>query len=195
MHRIMHRVNTIEQLVNTPVELGIEVDIRSYDKEIIIHHDPFIIGESFDKWLNFFKHGLLILNVKEEGLEKRLLELMKKNDIEDFFFLDQSFPFLKKTIDMGENRCAVRISEYESIETALSLSGKVEWAWIDCFSKFPLKYNDAKNLKDAGYKLCFVSPELQGPIKLEKILLFKKNIESLGIIGDAVCTKQPDIWL
>ena len=54
MHRIMHRVNTIEQLVNTPVELGIEVDIRSYDKEIIIHHDPFIIGESFDKWLNFF---------------------------------------------------------------------------------------------------------------------------------------------
>ena len=36
MHRIMHRVNTIEQLLNTPVDLGVEVDIRSQGKELII---------------------------------------------------------------------------------------------------------------------------------------------------------------
>ena len=58
MHRIMHQVNTIEQLTNTPVELGVEVDVRSQDKELIIHHDPFQKGESFIKWLKFFKHEI-----------------------------------------------------------------------------------------------------------------------------------------
>ena len=96
MHRIMHRVNTIEQLLNTPVDLGVEVDIRSQGKELIIQHEPFDQGESFQEWLSFFKHGILILNVKEEGLETHLLELMTQHGIEKFFFLDQVVEELQK---------------------------------------------------------------------------------------------------
>ena len=147
----MHRVNTIEQLINTPVELGVEVDIRSQGKELIIQHEPFDQGESFLEWLNFFKHGILILNVKEEGLETHLLRLMEKHNIKKFFFLDQSFPFLRKTALTGENRCAVRMSEYESIETVLSLTGIVEWVWVDCFSQFPLTYQQTNTLQKKGF--------------------------------------------
>ena len=195
MHRIMHRVNTIEQLINTPVELGVEVDIRSQGKELIIQHEPFDQGESFLEWLNFFKHGILILNVKEEGLETHLLKLMEKHNIKKFFFLDQSFPFLRKTALTGENRCAVRMSEYESIETVLSLTGIVEWVWVDCFSQFPLTYQQTNTLQKKGFKLCFVSPELQGQLNLADIKKFRQNIESLGINGDAVCTKHPELWI
>ena len=191
----MHQVNTIEQLTNTPVELGVEVDVRSQDKELIIHHDPFQKGESFIKWLKFFKHEILILNVKEEGLETHLLELMTQHGIEKFFFLDQSFPFLIKTAVMGEHRCAVRISEYESIETVLMLTGIVEWVWIDCFSRFPLTFQQTNTLQKKGFKLCFVSPELQGRSELSHITKFRKNIESLEIQGDAVCTKHPELWI
>ncbi len=194
MRRILHRINTIELLQSTPSDFGVEVDIRSNAENLIIHHDPFSQGELFEEWIKAFRHGTLILNVKEEGLEDRLLNLMDQYDIDNFFFLDQSFPFLKKTSAMGEKRCAVRVSEYESVETALSLSGMVEWVWVDCFSRFPLTSEDAKRLQKHGFKLCFVSPELQGRTDRSHIMEFRREIELQGINGDAVCTKYPDLW-
>ena len=194
MHRILHRVNTIEMLQSTPKELGVEVDIRSNDGRLILHHDPFTKGDLFEDWLDIFEHGKLILNVKEEGLEEQLLGLMKQFNINDFFFLDQSFPFLRKTATMGERRCAVRVSEYENIETALSLSGMVEWVWVDCFTRFPLNKDEADHLKDSGFKLCLVSPELQGRKERSQVIEFRHQIELLGIKGDAVCTKYADLW-
>ena len=95
---------------------------------------------------------------------------------------------------MGEHRCAVRISEYESIDSVLSLTGMVEWVWIDCFSRFPLTFQQTNTLQKKGFKLCFVSPELQGYAKLTHIKKFRQEIESLGINGDAVCTKHPELW-
>ena len=51
-----------------------------------------------------------------------------------------------------------------------------------------------KHIKDNNLKLCFVSPELQGRNNKDHIIEFRKNIENLGIIGDAVCTKYPNLW-
>ena len=195
MLKILHRVNTIEQLQSVPIEFGVEVDIRSWGEKLIIHHEPFIKGESFKEWLKSFKHKMLILNVKEEGLEGQIISLMSDNNIKDYFFLDQSFPFLIKTTSFGESRCAVRVSEFEGIETAMSLSGKVDWIWVDCFSHFPLTLSNARHLQiDGKFKLCFVSPELQGRTDINYIENFRREVESLGIKGDAVCTKYPDLW-
>ena len=119
---------------------------------------------------------------------------MKKYNINDYFFLDQSFPFLRKTAIDGESRCAVRVSEYEHINTALSLKGIVDWVWVDCFSTFPLNIEGFNQLKASNFKLCFVSPELQGYTNYSFVKTFRNNIESLGIQGDAVCTKYPDLW-
>lgn len=194
MQKILHRVNTIEELSRTPKNLGVEIDIRSNNQNLILHHDPFQKGELFDEWLKFFNHGTLILNVKEEGLEDRVIEKMSENNIEDFFFLDQSFPFLRKTAINGESRCALRVSEFESIETVLSLSYKVDWVWIDCFTRFPINLDDFYRLKKSGFKLCIVSPELQGRTNYDHVLEFKNEIEKQGIKGDAVCTKYVDLW-
>jgi hypothetical protein len=194
VHIIIHRVNTIALLEKIPENFGVEIDIRSYGENLIIHHDPFKKGELFEDWIKLYNHGTLILNVKEEGLENSILKLMIKYNIEDFFFLDQSFPFLRKTAIIGESRCAVRVSEYESIETVLSLSGKVDWVWVDCFTRFPLYKDEANLLRDSGFKLCIVSPELQGRKKSSDVREFRRQIEQLGIEGDAVCTKYTDLW-
>lgn len=195
MLKILHRVNSKKELSNTPYELGVEVDIRSNKDDLYIHHDPFKKGESFEDWIKSYKHAGLILNVKEEGLETELINLMKKYKIDNYFFLDQSFPFLIKTINSGENRCSIRISEYESIETVMSLSHKIQWVWVDCFTRFPLTFEDAKRLQvEGGFKLCFVSPELQGRANFQDVVNYKKLINSIGINGDAVCTKHPDLW-
>ncbi len=191
---IAHRRNTLTKLIDTPTKYGVEVDIRSYGAKLVIHHDPFIEGESFEDWLAAYQHGTLILNVKEEGLEARLIELMKTLGITDYFFLDQSFPFLIKSSKAGERRCAVRVSEFENIETALTLAGKVDWVWVDCFTYFPLSHQEVQKLKNAGFNLCLVSPELQGRNAEIEIPQLANLLAERGIKADAICTKRPDLW-
>lgn len=191
---IDHRRNTILQLKDTPTEYGVEVDIRSYKDQLILHHEPYLMGESFENWLKHFRHQFLILNVKEEGLEERIIKLMKKFNIRHYFFLDQSFPFLIKWSRFGESKCAVRVSEFESIETALTLKGRIDWIWVDYFNYFPLSKESANKLKSAGFKLCLVSPELQGypyEIEIPKLAHLLKDQE---IFPEAICTKKPEIW-
>lgn len=191
---IAHRRNTIAELEATPDRYGVEVDIRSYGEDLIIHHDPFVPGTSFETWFDSYRHSTLILNVKEEGLEARLIALMKSRGFSDYFFLDQSFPFLVKWSKAGEHRCAVRVSEFESVETALTLAGKIDWVWVDCFTRFPLSHDDAARLKAAGFKLCLVSPELQGRDAVSGIEELAAMLRARRIQPDAVCTKRTDLW-
>ena len=76
MKFIFHRRNTISELLATDTRYGIEVDIRSEGNRLIIHHDPCVAVESFNDWIDAYRHGTLILNVKEEGLEAPLIALM-----------------------------------------------------------------------------------------------------------------------
>ncbi len=192
---IQHRINTSAQLQQVPKEYGVELDVRSKGSQLIIHHEPFLGGENLEDWLQHYDHSFIIFNVKEEGLEDSITSLINKYKIKDFFFLDQSFPFLIKTSKTGEKRCAVRVSEFESLETALSLSSKINWVWIDYFTKFPLSSEDATKLKNASFKLCLVSPELQGYKDADVTHAVKAELQKKNIIIDAVCTKTPANWI
>ena len=161
--------------------------------ESLSSHEPLLNGTSFEEWISFYEHDFLILNIKEEGLEKYVLDILEKHKVKDFFFLDQSFPFILKTINSGEKRCAIRISEFESIDSAYNLAGRIEWVWIDYFNKFPLNQKDFIGLKKLGYKICIVSPEIQGKETYE-IKTLKNFLLKNKIIPDAVCTRELDMW-
>ena len=191
---VRHRRNTLAELSATAPELGVELDLRSRGDDLIVHHDAFADGERFEDWLAGYRHRLLILNVKEEGLEQALAARMAAAGIADWFFLDQSFPFLIRSARQGERRCAVRVSEYESIDTALSLGGRIDWVWVDCFSRFPLDGAQARRLREAGLRLCLVSPELQGRDAASEVPALRELLAREAIVADAVCTKEPDLW-
>lgn len=186
---VEHRKNTIEELRSVSIEHGVEIDIRSQGNRLILHHDPFCDGTDFEEWLEYYDHKFLILNVKEEGLEKRIKALIDKKGITNYFYLDLSFPFLILLIKGGETKIAIRFSEYESIETCIALAGKVEWVWVDCFTKFPLN-RKAYEVLFPHFRICLVSPELLG--RGEEIVEIRKEISGMDI--DAVCTKLPDKW-
>lgn len=194
MELIAHRRNTIVELRDTPVQYGVEVDIRSQGSRLVIHHDAFVNGEFFEDWIEAYRHGTLILNVKEEGLEDALLGIVARRRIEKFFFLDQSFPFLMRYANRGERRCAVRVSEYESVDAALTLAGRIDWTWIDCFTRFPIDGAQARRLQQVGFRLCLVSPELQGRDAATGIKALRSLLAELAVTADAVCTKRPDLW-
>lgn len=190
MQIIAHRRNTIEELEATPFEHGVEMDIRSFGDRLIVHHEPFVDAVDFVEWIKHFRHRTLILNIKEEGIEYRVKDIVEKHGVHDYFFLDLSFPYLVKMVKTGENRVAVRFSEYESLETALSLAGKADWVWVDCFTRMPLTEGAYKALSK-HFKICIVSPELQGR-DVKEIAEYRKMFKPYKI--DAVCTKRADLW-
>tara|TARA_B110001450_G_scaffold123220_1_gene116079 strand:+ start:1973 stop:2551 length:579 start_codon:yes stop_codon:yes gene_type:complete len=190
MKIIQHRINNFNRLSELNNSFGVELDLRYHNSDIILHHDPFSKGEKFEDFLKEFKLKFIILNIKSEGIEEEVLRLVQKYEAKDYFFLDSSIPFMVKYINKGWSKFAVRFSEYEPIELALKFKGKIEWVWVDCFTRFPLDKESYVQLKK-HFKICLVSPELQGhPISM--IEDFKKQIKGFDI--DAVCTKHPDLW-
>ena len=148
MQYIAHRVNTVKKLLSTPIEYGVEVDLRDYGDRLILQHDPFKKGEDFEEYLKFFNHGTMILNIKSERIEHKVLELLLKYNIQNYFFLDCSFPMINLLINQGEKKIALRFSEFETLDNILKLKKKIKWVWIDCFSKLPINRDSYKLLKN-----------------------------------------------
>ena len=90
---IKHRQNEISDLKQLPKNFGSEIYIRSQFNELILHHDPFNKGQLLKNWLEHYDHKFLILNVKEEGLEEMIINLLEKFNISNYFFLEY---FIKK---------------------------------------------------------------------------------------------------
>lgn len=193
---IAHRINKIEELKLLPTEYGVEIDLRDgLDGRIYLQHDPFILGDDFEEYLQNYKHGTMILNIKSERIELKALELLKKYNIQKYFFLDSSFPMIKLLTDRGERNIALRFSELEGIENLRLMQGKCDWVWADCFTRFPLTRENYRIIKDMGYKLCFVSPELEG--QPEKITEYRKIAEENKIMFESICSKLANIhfWI
>ncbi len=190
---IKHRVNTINKIINTPKKYGVEIDLRSNFKTIYLNHDPFKKGTKFSQWIKYFKHKLIVLNVKEEGLEKKIINILKKNKTSNFFFHDQTFSSLLK--NKKKTKVSIRYSEFEKLENYSYLFKYIKWIWIDHFTKFPLNAKFYKILKKNNIKICIVSPELVNIKFKNKIKFLKKKIKKNNYKIDAVCTKFPKLWL
>lgn len=191
MQYIAHRINTIEELEKLPLQYGVELDVRDYGEDLILSHDPFSNGEKFEEYLKHYKHRTMIVNVKSERIEHRIIELLEKYNIKDYFFLDSSIPMIYLLSNNGNNNFAVRFSEIEPIELTLALKNRVKWVWVDCFSKLPINKDNYRILKASGLKLCLVSPELQG--RNSDIEAYKEYLSKENIIFDAICTKAYNI--
>ena len=87
---IKHRVNTSKELKKVDKDFGVEIDLRSIIKQytyITIH----LKRKLFSNWVKNFNHKLVVLNVKEEGLEKKILKILRRNKVEIFFFMIKLF--------------------------------------------------------------------------------------------------------
>ena len=187
MEYICHRVNHRAELNNIPQECGVELDLRDdLQGNIYLEHDPFVNGENFEDYLKEYHHGTLILNVKSERIEWKAKELLDRYGIKEYFFLDCSFPMIWELGKREEHNLAIRVSEFESLENARLMKNRARWIWLDCFSKLPIGVEEAQELKHMGYKLCLVSPELQG--RPQDIAMYAGTIKMME--PDAICTKQ-----
>jgi len=189
---IKHRVNKINDLKKLDKAYGVEIDIRSKGKKLYLHHDPYVNGESFTKWLKHYNHKIIVLNVKEEGLESQIIKILKKNKINNFFFHDQTFSTLLK--NMNSTKVSIRFSEYEDLKNKNFLFKKIKWLWCDNFTRIDLKYNFLKYLKRKKVKICLVSPELVSLKRKKEIKKLYFNLKKKNLLPDAICAKNLKIW-
>jgi hypothetical protein len=187
MEFIAHRINTVEELREVPSDCGVEIDLRDHGNQLIMQHDPFTPGENFEEYIEHYHHGTLILNVKSERIEYRILDLLSKNNIKNYFFLDCSFPMIYALSEAGEKNLALRYSEYEGMDVLKKMAGKAAWVWVDCFKSYFLNNDIARRICDLGYKICIVSPELQK--RPEEVIRAIEVIKKENWIPDAVCCK------
>ena len=190
---IKHRVNNSKELKILDNEYGVEIDLRSKNKSIYLHHDPYIKGELFSKWIKYYNHKLLVLNVKEEGLENQILKILKKNKIKNFFFHDQTFSTVLK--NMHKTNVSIRFSEYEDLKKINILFNKIKWLWVDNFTEISLRKKFYDFLKKKKVKICIVSPELVQKKRIKEINKIILKLKKNNFKIDAVCTKKPKLWL
>ena len=178
-------------ILNDPARGVVPVSMEVFDESFTGICMMFEPGEDFEEYLKEYHHGTMILNIKSERIEHKVLELVGKYDVPGYFFLDSSFPMIKLLTDRGERNIALRFSELEGLDTIRNMAGKADWVWVDCFTRLPIDKESYRELKRLGYKLCVVSPELEG--QPEKIEEYRDFLERKGIVMDAVCTKEYNI--
>ena len=192
MEIIVHRINKLEELKNISPNYGVEIDIRSYGNELILNHEPYKKGDRFEDFLKEYKHGTLVLNIKESGIENTVLSLMQKHkNVKNYFLLDVEFPYVFSALKNNIKNIAIRFSEFESIDTVMQFKGLLDWVWIDTFTKLPLNQNSINILKD--FKTCLVCPERWH--RTADILIYKNQLKSMNFSLDAVMTSKDTIKL
>jgi hypothetical protein len=188
-----HRVNSKSTLETVEPTFGVEIDLRTKSDALILAHDAFTQGEHFEDWLSAWRGQSLILNVKEDALEEKILEILNRHGVTDFFFLDQSYPSIRRVISMGITKVATRVSDYEDVATALK-SGS-DWVWLDSFSgSWEYLMEATMAIERNGQKSCLVSPELQRIGTDAELEGLKTLIRENELLIDAVCTKKPESW-
>ena len=197
---VAHRINNLKSLSILENNVGIEIDIREDNQDIVLAHDPFMKNKQ-DKVrlidiLPFFETRFLIINVKSERIEERFLQIsknyLKRNN---YFFLDSSLSVINQYRNNKDFIFCSRYSEYESLLTTKKLVQKklTNWIWIDVFNKLPINKEISIQLNNIKAKKCLTSPCLLG--RESDIKEYAKVIKKFDLQIDAICCKHKNINL
>lgn len=189
----MHRINRINDLKKIPPQFGCEIDLRTNGSKVILNHNPFTKGDNFIDYLDEYKNGTLILNIKESGIEDFVLKEVKKREIKSYFLLDVEIPYLIGTLKTKEKNIAIRFSEYEPVENVMTFKDKFDWIWIDTINSLPLTSLNIHELQN--FKSILVCPSRWGrnfDIKNYKTYLKEINFNLFGVMTEL---KYVNNWL
>lgn len=193
MEIIIHRINKIKELKKISNNFGTEIDIRANGSKLILNHEPHLIGDKFEDYLENYKNKTLVINIKEAGIENEVLKIVKNYSIKSYFLLDVEMPYLYRVSKKKFNNIAVRFSEYEDIKLSEYFVDKVKWIWIDTVTKLPINKYNLKIIKK--FKSCLVCPERWG--RSNDIKKFKLKLNYLQYKPSAIMTdiKFASEWL
>lgn len=176
------------------LNFGTETDIRDYKGELVISHD--MADESSVKVKDFFeiynKYDIslpLALNVKADGLQVKLKELLENYKIENYFVFDMSVPdglgYLKQNMKVFS-----RESEYEIIPSFYDDACGI---WLDEFQGHWIDKETIEKHVNNNKQICIVSPDLHRREYKQEWQHYKEIEKELDINNLIICTDYPEI--
>ena len=172
---------------------GTETDIRDYKGELIISHDiangNCISAKEMFKIYNKYDSILpLALNIKADGLQVKLKELLNEYKITNYFVFDMSVPDGLQYLNYNV-KVFTRESEYERIPAFYDEACGV---WIDEFQgHWITKEVIEKHMKN-NKQICIVSPDLHKREYKKEWQHYKEIEKELEINNLMICTDFPE---
>ena len=173
---------------------GFETDFRDYGGKVLISHNPPVgdeltADELFRLYATSGLKGTLALNIKADGLQDMMLELLDKYGIEDYFLFDMSvcdtIPYIERKM-----KIASRSSEFEPY---LPFYKDSEVVWVDYFDGRTNIVDELRKYIADGKMPCVVSPELHGLPYEAMWQILNEQIVNGKIVNDIMlCTDVPD---
>ena len=192
---IRHEKNSVEAITKAIANgYGVETDIRDRSSELVISHDmPLDSAPRLRELSKIFSSSKypIALNIKADGLSKKLLNFISLNSIENYFAFDMSIPEMYQYNKLGINF----FSHVSDIcrTPILTDSERCKGLWVDSFSENIWYDIDEINKLISKYNknLCFVSEDLHNRDNKTQWKLIKQvnhNLEKEIIL----CTDHPE---
>jgi glycerophosphoryl diester phosphodiesterase len=143
--------------------LGVETDVRDCSGELVVSHDPPFYGVLlFRKLLEARakceRPGVLALNIKADGLQEMVLEVLREFAVEKFFLFDMPVPDMLAWLKAGVP-AFTRHSEYEKPPV---LYDRAAGVWLDAFETDWFTRDVIEKHLAAEKKVAVISPEIHG---------------------------------
>jgi glycerophosphoryl diester phosphodiesterase len=140
---------------------GTETDLRDLGGRLVVSHDPPVQGAlAAEMMLEIHQRHdpqlPLALNIKADGLQRLLVDLVERFALKDAFVFDMSVP---DTIQWMKSGLPV-FTRHSDVEETPALYKEASGIWLDGFYS---DWWDATHIRqhlDAGKRVCIVSPEL-----------------------------------
>ncbi len=140
---------------------GTETDIRDQGEDLVISHDmPSATSPTLGGFFDLYQSNnlLLALNIKSDGLQKKLKQYIVQNDITNYFVFDMSVPDTVGYLAEGMN-VFCRQSEWEPVS---ALYDSCKGVWLDAFKDTWYDENLIAGHLKQHKKVAIVSAELHG---------------------------------
>lgn len=169
---------------------GTETDVRDYKGELVISHDiaddkSMAIERFFEIYNEYNNDLFLALNVKADGLQRKLKRVLEEYKIKNYFLFDMSVPDALVSLNNDLN-VFTRQSEYENIP---SFYEEAQGVWLDSFIHDWIDEDIINEHLSNNKKICIVSPDLHKRDHKKAWLKYKKFSKNNNIF---LCTDYPD---
>lgn len=171
---------------------GTETDLRDFNGDIVISHDipndsAILLSDFFRTYKSSRKSVKLALNIKSDGLQKKLLNELNKYQITNYFVFDMSIP---DTIGyINEN--IIFFSRQSEYELNPNFYDRCNGVWLDAFEGIWYESKLILEHLNNNKKVALVSPELHKGDYNEFWKMLKDNKIHL-MKGVILCTDYPE---
>lgn len=170
---------------------GVETDVRDLGGDLVLAHDPPTdpttrrFGDFLDQYKAAGCPGALAINVKADGLQAPLAELLDARSIANAFVFDMAVPDSLGYLARGFQT----FTRHSEIEPEPPFYRRAHGVWVDCFESDWIAPEVVRRHRAAGKRVALVSPELH---RRPHAGTWSRWVELAGDADLMICTDFPD---